>query len=75
MHADQDLLPHLPKALVVSDMLPLYRHLSADDQDSVRLLTVQDLVTIAGMLDTAEVRQQLLGSIHSAFQDLSLIHI
>ena len=49
--------------VIVNDMLPLYRRLSTDDQDSVRLLTVQDLVAMAEKLGPAET-QQLLSLIH-----------
>ena len=57
--------------VIVNDMLPLYRRLSTDDQDSVRLLTVQDLVAMAEKLGPAETQQLLLPSICATFQDKS----
>lgn len=52
-------------------MIPLYRKLSSDDQDSVRLLTAQDLIAIAGILDHEETKSYLLPSIRSAVSDKS----
>jgi serine/threonine-protein phosphatase 2A regulatory subunit A len=57
--------------LVVSDVIPLYRKLSSDDQDSVRLLTAQDLIAIAEILDDEETKSYLLPSIRSAVSDKS----
>lgn len=48
------------KQHVLSDGLPIYRKLQGDDQDSVRLLTVEDLIVIAQQLTPAEVKEQLL---------------
>lgn len=62
---------NLSKELVVSDVIPLYRKLSTDDQDSVRLLTVQDLIAIAEVLDNAETKTYLLASIRGAVWDKS----
>ena len=67
------LIRHMSKEVVVNDMLPLYRRLSTDDQDSVRLLTVQDLVAIAEMLTPEETQQLLLPSIRGVFQDKSCL--
>jgi serine/threonine-protein phosphatase 2A regulatory subunit A len=61
----------LSKELVVSDIIPLYRKLSSDDQDSVRLLTAQDLIAIAEILDHEETKSYLLPSIRSAVSDKS----
>lgn len=55
----------------MSDVIPLYRKLSSDDQDSVRLLTAQDLIAIAGILDHEETKSYLLPSIRSAVSDKS----
>lgn len=62
---------NLTKELIISDIIPLYRKLSSDDQDSVRLLTVQDLIAIAESLDHEESKNYLLPSIRSAVQDKS----
>ncbi len=71
MHETQPFAKKLSKSLVVSDIIPLYRRLSTDDQDSVRLLTVQDLIAIAEVLDHDETKQYLLPSIRSAVVDKS----
>jgi serine/threonine-protein phosphatase 2A regulatory subunit A len=49
--------------------LNIYRRLQADDQDSVRLLTVEDLVVIAQQLSHAEVKEQLLKQIRQSVSD------
>ncbi|KAI0001720.1 ARM repeat-containing protein [Russula vinacea] len=57
------------KQHVLSDGLNIYRRLQADDQDSVRLLTVEDLVVIAQQLSPAEVKEQLLKQIRQSVSD------
>jgi serine/threonine-protein phosphatase 2A regulatory subunit A len=37
----------MPASIVIEDMVPLFQHLAGDDQDSVRLLTVEVLIAIA----------------------------
>ncbi|KAK5988858.1 Protein phosphatase PP2A regulatory subunit A [Cladobotryum mycophilum] len=37
----------MPAAIVIDEMIPLFQHLVQDDQDSVRLLTVEVLISIA----------------------------
>jgi hypothetical protein len=59
------------KEHIISDALPIYRKLSSDDQDSVRLLTVEDLITIAEQLDPKEVKDQLLAPIRQSVFDKS----
>lgn len=55
----------------MSDALPIYRRLEGDDQDSVRLLTVEDLIAIAGRLKQSEVKEQLLKQIRHSIGDKS----
>ncbi|KAK0558114.1 protein phosphatase 2A structural subunit [Tilletia horrida] len=62
---------NLPKDILISEIIPLYRKLSTDDQDSVRLLTVADLIAIAEMLSHAESKNYLLHSIRDAVADKS----
>ncbi|KAK0533154.1 protein phosphatase 2A structural subunit [Tilletia horrida] len=62
---------NLPKDVLISEVIPLYRKLSTDDQDSVRLLTVADLIAIAEMLSHAESKNYLLHSIRDAVSDKS----
>jgi len=52
-------------------VLPIYRRLQSDDQDSVRLLTVEDLITIAQQMSPAEVKEQLLKQIRHSIADKS----
>lgn len=49
----------------------MYRKLASDDQDSVRLLTVEDLIAIAKQLEPAEVKEQLLVQIRQSASDKS----
>ncbi|KAL6695413.1 armadillo-type protein [Trichoderma pleuroticola] len=37
----------MPPSIVIEEMIPLFQHLVSDDQDSVRLLTVEILIAIA----------------------------
>ena len=55
----------------MSDGLAVYRKLQADDQDSVRLLTVEDLIAIAAQLSPPEVKEQLLKQIRQTMTDKS----
>ena len=67
----QALVKDLSKPHVLSDGLAIYRRLQSDDQDSVRLLTVEDLVAIAQQLTPAEVHEQLLKQIRQTMTDKS----
>ena len=67
----QPLLKNLSKPHVLSDGLPIYRRLQSDDQDSVRLLTVEDLIVIAQQMSPAEVKEQLLKQIRNSIGDKS----
>ncbi|KAG1757558.1 ARM repeat-containing protein [Suillus lakei] len=62
---------NLSKQHVLSDGLPIYRRLQSDDQDSVRLLTVEDLIVIAKQLTPPEVKEQLLKQIRHSIADKS----
>ena len=61
----------MAKPHVLSDGLAIYRRLQADDQDSVRLLTVEDLIAIAQQLSPPEVKEQLLKQIRQTMTDKS----
>ena len=56
---------------VINDIIPLYRKLASDDQDSVRLLTIPDLIAIASGLSEAETKQHLLDTLRASVQDKS----
>ena len=59
------------KPHVLNDGLVIYRKLQGDDQDSVRLLTVEDLIAIGQQLSPAEVKEQLLKQIRQTMTDKS----
>jgi len=61
----------MKKEHVITEALPVYRRLAADDQDSVRLLTIQDLIAISQQLTPAEVKDHLLTQIRQALTDKS----
>lgn len=63
----------MPTDVVVSETIPLFEHLAGDDQDSVRLLTVEVLIAIAESvpLDKAQAHGQLLQSLRNLFTDKS----
>ncbi|CDZ97098.1 Protein phosphatase 2A regulatory subunit A and related proteins [Phaffia rhodozyma] len=57
--------------LLLSDIIPIYRKLATDDQDSVRLLTVTALIAIAEQLSPEEVKEYLLPLLRQSFTDKS----
>ncbi|KIM43162.1 hypothetical protein M413DRAFT_443972 [Hebeloma cylindrosporum] len=65
------LLTHFSQPHILSDGLPIYRKLQQDEQDSVRLLTVEDLIVIAKRLSPAEIKEQLLRQIKQSIGDKS----
>lgn len=65
------MLEHFSTQHIISDGLPIYRKLQQDDQDSVRLLTVEDLIVITKRLSPPEVKEQLLRQIKQSIGDKS----
>ncbi|KAG6884786.1 hypothetical protein C0992_005768 [Termitomyces sp. T32_za158] len=65
------LLTHLSQNHLLSDGLHIYRRLQSDDQDSVRLLTIEDLIILAQRMSPAEVKEQLLKQIRNSIVDKS----
>jgi serine/threonine-protein phosphatase 2A regulatory subunit A len=61
----------MKKEHVITEALPIYRKLASDDQDSVRLLTIHDLVAIAQQLTPPEVKDHLLTQIRQSLTDKS----
>ncbi|KAK4922270.1 protein phosphatase 2A structural subunit, partial [Elasticomyces elasticus] len=59
--------------LVISEMIPLFQHLASDDQDSVRLLTVEVLIAIAEMIPKEQQPSHgvLLKALRDLFEDKS----
>ncbi|KAK0787725.1 protein phosphatase 2A structural subunit [Friedmanniomyces endolithicus] len=63
----------MPAAIVIEEMIPLFQHLAADDQDSVRLLTVDVLIAIAEAVPKEQQSSHgvLLTALRSLFEDRS----
>ncbi|EIW72553.1 hypothetical protein TREMEDRAFT_41828 [Tremella mesenterica DSM 1558] len=59
------------RQLIISEIIPLYRKLLLDDQDSIRLLTIPDLIAIAGSLSPEEVKAELVEAIRASVTDQS----
>ncbi|KPI36779.1 Protein phosphatase PP2A regulatory subunit A [Cyphellophora attinorum] len=63
----------VPIQIVIDEMIPLFQHLAGDDQDSVRLLTVDVLVSIAEVIPKEQQPSHgvLLTALRSLFEDKS----
>ncbi|KAF2721238.1 MgPP2AregA, protein phosphatase 2A regulatory alpha sub-unit [Polychaeton citri CBS 116435] len=63
----------MPAAIVIEEMIPLFQHLAADDQDSVRLLTVEVLIAIAEAVPKEQQSSHgvLLTALRSLIEDKS----
>ncbi|QDS73762.1 Polyamine N-acetyltransferase 1 [Venturia effusa] len=63
----------MPATVVIEEMIPMFRHLASDDQDSVRLLTVEILIAIAEVVPKEQQSSHgiLLTALRSLFEDKS----
>ncbi|KAK6207186.1 protein phosphatase 2A structural subunit [Pestalotiopsis sp. IQ-011] len=63
----------MPAAIVVEEMIPLFQHLAQDDQDSVRLLTVEILIAIAEVVPKEQQASHgvLLTTLRNLIEDKS----
>lgn len=63
----------MPAAIVIDDMIPLFQHLAQDDQDSVRLLSVEILIAIAEVVPKEQQSSHgvLLTALRSLIEDKS----
>lgn len=63
----------MPATIVIEDMIPMFQHLATDDQDSVRLLTVEVLVAIAEVVPKEQQSSHgvLLNALRSLIEDKS----
>lgn len=63
----------MPPNVVIEEMIPLFQHLAGDDQDSVRLLTVEVLVSIAEVVPKEQQSSHgvLLTALRTLFEDKS----
>ena len=59
--------------IVIDEMIPLFQHLAGDDQDSVRLLTVEILISIAEVMPKEQQTSHgtLLTALRNLFEDKS----
>lgn len=67
----QPLLTHLSQDHLLSDGLLIYHKLQSDDQDSVRLLTIEDLIILAQRMSPVEIKEHLLKQIRNSIVDKS----
>ena len=63
----------MPATIVVEEMIPLFQHLASDDQDSVRLLTVEILIAVAEVVPKEQQSSHgvLLTALRSLIEDKS----
>ncbi|KAL2416432.1 Protein phosphatase PP2A regulatory subunit A [Exophiala dermatitidis] len=63
----------VPVNVVIEEMIPLFQHLASDDQDSVRLLTVEVLISIAEVIPKEQQPSHgvLLTALRNLFEDKS----
>jgi serine/threonine-protein phosphatase 2A regulatory subunit A len=63
----------VPVPVVIEEMIPLFQHLAGDDQDSVRLLTVEVLISIAEVIPKEQQPSHgvLLTALRNLFEDKS----
>lgn len=63
----------MPPNVVIEEMIPNFQHLAGDDQDSVRLLTVEVLVAIAEVVPKEQQSSHgvLLTALRTLFEDKS----
>ena len=61
----------ISKEHIISDIIPTFIKLSQDEQDSVRVLTVEDLISIAETLSLDEIKTYLLTPLRSMVSDKS----
>ena len=63
----------MPASVVMEEMIPMFQHLASDDQDSVRLLTVEVLIAIAEVVPKEQQTSHgvLLTALRSLFEDKS----
>ncbi|KAL8656564.1 MAG: hypothetical protein Q9226_002627 [Calogaya cf. arnoldii] len=63
----------MPASIVIEEMIPLFQHLASDDQDSVRLLTVEILIAIAEAVPKEQQTSHgtLLTALRTLFEDKS----
>ena len=61
----------LDKSHVIQELLPIFRQLSQDDQDAIRVLCLESLIPMAGHLTKEENQVHTLGTLLAAGEDKS----
>lgn len=63
----------MPASIVIEEIIPLFQHLAGDDQDSVRLLTVEILIAVAEVVPKEQQSSHgvLLTALRALFEDKS----
>ena len=66
-------VPEIETAVVIDEIIPMFQYLASDDQDSVRLLTVDILISIAQKIPKEQQPSHgvLLSSLRNLFDDKS----
>lgn len=66
-------IKEMPATVVIDEMMPLFQHLVQDDQDSVRLLTIEVLISIADVVPKEQQSSHgvLLTSLRGLIDDKS----
>lgn len=66
-------IKEMTPAVIIEEIIPLFQYLTNDDQDSVRLLTVEILISIAEEIPKEQQSSHgvLLTSLRSLFEDKS----
>lgn len=66
-----DLATHVEHEVVISELIPIFKQLSADEQDSVKVLCLDSLKQIAKLLNKEENKTHTLPIIIAATEDKS----
>jgi len=61
----------LEKQHVIQEIMPIFRQLSQDDQDAIRVLCLESLIPMAGYLTKEENQVHTLGTLLAAGEDKS----
>lgn len=61
----------LEKQQVITELLPVFRQLSSDEQDAIRVLCIESLIPLAAYMSKEENNIHVLGSILAAGEDKS----
>ena len=57
------------KPYVINEILPIFRRLTQDEQDAIRIICIESLIPLAGYLSKEENQVNTLGAILAAGED------